>query len=119
MSHLFPINSATRLCRRCTARREIAATFAALFDLHDDIAVVRWVQHDPDAEIDALVVEFTDGDSYHAHDSGPQRRAPPPEAYAVLVDLVLYNPDLLHDAFGLGVSVVATRGGLDAKPLPR
>lgn len=119
MSEFLSIVPAAGACRRCAARAEVAATLAALFDAHSDIAAVRWVQRDRGSLVDALVVEFTDGAAFHGHDGGPQRRAPAPEAYAVLADLVLYDTDLLHDAFGLGVAVVATRGGLDANPLSR
>lgn len=119
MSESLAILPAAGACRRCAARIEVAATLAALFDAHADIAAVRWVQRDRGSLVDALVVEFTDGTAFHGHDGGPQRRTPTPEAYAVLADLVLYDTDLLFEAFGLSVAVVATRGGLDAKPLPR
>lgn len=119
MSESLAIVSAVGACRRCAARIEVAAILAALFDAHDDIAVVRWVQRGHSGDIDALVVEFTDGATYHAHDSGPQRRALAPTAYAVLAELALYDIDLLHDAFGVGVTVTATRAGLDAKPVSR
>lgn len=118
MSESLAIVPAAGACRRCAARVEVAATLAALFDAHDDIAAVRWVQRDRGSLVDALVVEFTDGAAFHGHDGGPQRRTPSPEAYAVLADLVL-DSDLLRVAFGAGVAVVATRGGLDAKPLSR
>lgn len=119
MSESLSIPSAIHADRHRAAQAEVAAILAGLFTAHDDIAAVRWVQRDRGTLIDDLVVEFTDGTAFHGHEGGPQRRTPSPEAYAVLAELVLYDTDLLHDAFGRGVAVVATRGGLGANPLTR
>lgn len=102
------------------ARPAIEATLRDLLTSCPDLRAVRWVQSLDHPSPDVFVIhdaalEFTDGGRFLAETGRFDRDAQGdlnPEAYAVLVDLILTQTDLLVAAFGLGVEVIATRNGV-------
>lgn len=110
--------SASR-CRACDAHNDVVAILHALFVGGSEVRAVRWRQRADHFLVDDLVVEFTDGSAFHANAPDPCARTLSPEQYAVLADLMLANTDLLLDAFGVGVTVAATRDAITTTPCPR
>lgn len=104
------------------ARELVEATLRNLLLDHPELLAIRWVQSidDPDPEVfvvSRVVVEFTSGatfdlDTATAH--GPSDLDL--TVYAVLADFVVAQSDLLAAAFGLGVSVRASRAGVEVTP---
>jgi hypothetical protein len=104
------------------ARELVEATLRNLLLDRLDVLAIRWEQtiDDPDPEVfvvSRVVAEFTNGATYDfdtATAHGPSDLDL--TAYAVLADLVVAQSDLLVAAFGLGVSVRATRVGVEVTP---
>lgn len=104
------------------ARSLVEATLRNVLDAHPDLRCVRWSQtiDDPDPSVflvSRVVVDFQNGASFDldtATADGPCELDA--AAHAVIADLVLAQSDILVDAFGLGVNVVASRGGVEVTP---
>lgn len=108
---------------RRDARALVEQTVRDVLEAHPELRAVRWVQTidhpSPDVfVVSNVVVEFTDGVLFDL-DTGTGTGPCDLDlaAYAVVADLVLAQTDLLVDAFGLGVNVVASRAGMEVTPL--
>ncbi len=105
------------------ARALVEATVRDVLASRPQLRSVRWVQtvDDPDPNIfivSKVIVEFTSGATFNldtAKYDGPGELDL--AAFAILADLVLAQADILVDAFGLGVSVIATREGVEVTHL--
>lgn len=111
--------SVAELTSHRDARTLVEATVRDVLEAHPDLRAVRWVQSsdDPDPEVflvSRVVVEFTSGATFDLDTATYDGEGTlDTTAFAVLADLVLAQADLLVDAFGLGVNVVASRAGVE------
>jgi hypothetical protein len=104
---------------RRDARALVEATIRDVLTARPELRAVCWVQSvdDPDPDVfivSKVVVEFTSGATFDLDTAtydgvGTLDSA----AFAVIADLVLAQSDILVEAFGLDVNVVASREGAE------
>ena len=112
---------ATSTVHGLDARALVEASVRDLLDTHPEIRAVRWVQRidGPDPEVflvSKVAVEFTSGATFDL-DTATGDSLLDATAHALIADLVLAQSYLLVAAFGVGVSVVASRAGIEVTPL--
>ncbi len=101
------------------ARALVEATVREVLATQPQLRAVRWAQtvDDPDPDVfvvSRVVVEFSNGATFDL-DTGRYdgEGSLDDTAYALIADLVLAQSDILVEAFGLGVNVVASRLGTE------